>query len=130
MSELAVGEYAGTINATRVVKDSEERHTAEFLIDVDGHDDVVTAPFRLYGKAEDISVAAISRLGYRGTLQQIADNDSSLTGMRVTLVVKQGSPRTNGGFFVNYNVLPLRKIAATKVRDLKFGEPPAGGGSW
>lgn len=130
MSDLTVGEYVGVIKATRVVVDQDDRETAELDVQVDGHDDVVVAPFRLYGKAEEISVAAISRLGFRGTLQQIHENSSPLTGMRVTLVVKQGAPRSNGGHFINYNVLPLRKIAATKVRDLKFGEAPASGGSW
>jgi hypothetical protein len=129
--ELAFGEYPGVILLTRVVEDENSQYTAELDVMLDGHDDAVTVPYRLYGRAEEISVAAISRLGFKGLLSEIHANTSSLTGMRVTLVVKQGKEKTNGGHFTNYIVLPLRKVSPTKViRDLKFGETPAAGGSW
>ena len=129
--ELAFGEYPGVILLTRVLENENGEYTAELDVMLDGHDDPVVVPYRLYGRAEEISVAAISRLGFKGLLSEIHANTSSLTGMRVTLVAKQGKEKSNGGHFTNYIVLPLRKTSPTKViRDLKFGEAPAAGGSW
>lgn len=127
MSEaLAVGTYKGTIQSTRVTADAQDRETVEFLVQIDGHTLPTTVRLALYGGAEPISVQTINRLGYKGTLQQLADGNSSLNGMLVEVEAKESKAvDRNGKPYVNLSIRIPRAQPVSKVRDLQFGQSSA-----
>lgn len=118
--KLEPGDYIGQITGTRVTEDTQGQQTVEIIVQLDGHDDPTIVEYRMYGKALEISYQGINRLGYKGTMSELGHNTSKLNGMRVTLTAKQGQPRPNGGFWINYNLTPAR-VEAKQFKELQFG---------
>ena len=127
MSEaLEIGAHKGVIQSTRVTADAQDRETVELLVKIDERSSPVTVRLALYGGAEPISVQTINRLGYKGTLQQLADGNSSLNGMLVEVEAKESKAvDRNGKPYVNLSIRTPRAMPVSKVRDLKFGESSA-----
>jgi hypothetical protein len=125
-AELAVGTYRGTIVGTRVLANANDQETVEIGVQLEGHQTPTTVRLALFGGAQSISVQTINKLGYKGTLQQLADNTSSLNGQLVEVDAKESKTlKRDGTPYVNLNIRVPRAMPVSKVRDFKFGEESA-----
>lgn len=122
-AELAVGNYRGTIVGTRVLANANDQETVEIGVLLEGHQTPTTVRLAMFGGAQAISVQTINKLGYRGTLQQLADGNSSLNGQLVEVEAKESKTlKRDGTPYVNLNIRMPKAMPVSKVRDFKFGE--------